>query len=244
MSEKLPKKIYEELARATEEFRTSYVVAKQAESDQTTARADYFAAFDKALESKRLPRKVIEVTGDGDAIQEDYTVQEFVDTWYPGWRIVKILNDDFPYQVQIERDPATMKWSWTNPETKITYQRSGSQAAAKTDLSRLQENDPELWEAISEWPPLPDWLGPFVASLFAGTGVGSAEWGGAWDKFCEERGEEFGIQRQLKPSDSWTDEQAAAVQKYLIPGKWTMKIVAPRAANEDELAELELEEAA
>lgn len=233
MSDRLPPEIQADLETATELFGEAYALAKEAATESETHKWAFYEAADKALAAKRLPQKTITVTGEGD-----YTVMEFVEAYYPDWEILQLLTEDFPHKVLLQRKPSLMKFDFTHPGTKMTYQRTYTQGNTVLDVDRLQDEDPELWEAVSDWPPIPQWLQPFIGSLFGVKGE-QVDLGVAWAVFCERNAEAFGLQRQMKPPNAWGNKEAGRLQQYMKPGKITVKIVPPRAATEEELAALE-----
>lgn len=225
------KQLFQELREATADFGEAYDLAAQGKKLSETNKASFYDLADQALADERLPQKTIEIPLDYHG-----TIAEFVAAYYPAWRVLRfqLISDEAPVEALIEKDPAKMKFTFTNPKDKKTYQRSYQEGHASIDIDRLRDEDPDLWLEISAWPSAPHLLGDYLKYLFPESRIDID-----FDKFLDEHGERLGVERILRPSSEWSEKQAGALQKYAVPGKLTMMIVKPRQATEEELEALE-----
>lgn len=224
MSEMTPE-LFTELIEATYRFGDAYHEAATAKDSSESAKAVFYTKADEALSLRRLARKTI--------IVDPGNVSEHVALYHPGWRLVEIdeMAEDGSAEAIIEQDPSQMKFSFTNLEDGHLYQRTYTEGAPQLDEGRLQEEDPDLYDDIHEWPPPPPWL---LAWTQAFDDI-QDEIQDHWYDFLEHG--EHNIEPLLKDPKEWTKEQAAALQPYLVPGKRMMKIIKPRKATEEEIQE-------
>lgn len=219
------------LIEATGAFGTAHAKSKKAETTAKDRKTDFYEVANEHLSLLRLAQKAIQVKG-GDE------VAKHVADYYPGWRPVSSdpSQDEGMIDVIIEQDPAQMKYAFTNLEDGKVYQRTYTEGSPQLDEGRLQEEMPDLYDALHDWPSPPSWLFAF-AKGFNEEDLTEEGVRDDWYDFLENG--DHNIEPVLKPSSEWTKKQAADLQQYLVPGQRTMKIVAPRKATEEELAEAE-----
>lgn len=228
MSEMTPQ-LFTELIKATYEFGDAYHKAAVAKDESDTSKTAFYAKADEALALRRLAQKSIVVY--------DEEVVAHVKTHHPGWRVVESTPSEKvegEINVIIEQDPSQMKYSFTNLEDGHHYQRTYTEGAPQLDEERLQEEDPDLYDDIHQWPDPPAWLGEFLRYM-CGLKVTDEDVADDWTTFLDEAS--HGVEASIKPVSEWTKDQKAALQKYLVPGQRMMKIVKPRKATEEEIEE-------
>lgn len=181
-----------DLTYITKLFGEAYDVSKQADENKKDMKNVFFKALDEILEDEARPHKIVVVPEGEDS-------SDYVKRLYPGWRIFRATDD--PQRVEIERDPSLMRYTFINPTDKRVYARTTVEAGPSLDEEKLQREDPELWDEISEWVP------------------------------------------QVKDPSTWTPDQIERASRFMIPGKITTKLVPPRDATDEELAEFEEEDA-
>lgn len=229
MSDQITAELLIKLMDATSDFGEAYTASKRAEKASKSCKEDFYEVANEHLSLRRLPQKTIQIKG-GDE------VAQHVADYFPGWRPVASdpSQEEGMIDVIIEQDPAQMKYSFVNLENGEIYQRTYVDGSPRLDEGRLQEEDPDLYDDLHDWPPPPSWLFAF-AQGFNEEGLLEEAVVDDWYDFLENGTHD--VEPILKPSSEWTKEQASAVQKYLTPGKRTMKIVAPRDATDEEIAE-------
>jgi hypothetical protein len=112
---------------------------------------------------------------------------------HPGWRIIDSHSIDGNHVYLIERDPNLVPYTYVNPDDGMVYARGTQESGPSLDDERLKEEDPALYDEITE--PV----------------------------------------RVVKDPSTWTEEQLAAVQAYMIPGSIKARLVPPRKAKPEEL---------
>lgn len=174
-----------DITEVTEDFGEIYSTSKEWEKLKKTAQEIFFKAATQERSKERLPRMSV-VTLEGPKWIEDH---------YPGWRII---DSDDGMSVPggtfylLEEDPSLMEYVFTNPDDGMVYKRSRTEGGARLDDERLKEEDPDLFEEISEWTE---------------------------------------PTQVIRDKSTWTDEQAARIKPYLLPGKVGVKLEPPRVAK-------------
>lgn len=213
----------------TKKFGEAYARSKDWDAAKENGRKRFFQAATQELEKKRLPRKTVEVPKDQDVL-------EFIKIYHPGWRVlvdsVKVMN-----HVVIERDPALMKYSFINPEDNMVYGRTYSESGPMLDEEKLQQDDPDLWLAISEYDPAS--IAFTKAAMQEALSWTHAELTNSFldkiiDDFLTDR-----LSRVVKNPSTWTTEQSTAVQKYMVPGPVSVRLVSPRPAKAEDREEVD-----
>ncbi|CAM6003652.1 unnamed protein product [Sphagnum balticum] len=212
-----------DLTKITSQFGRAYTSAEKATATKARVQAKFFDAINSILEDQIRKQKVVEYIP---------TVSGSPETWvwnnYPGWRFVRIVDES---NIVIEEDPQFMKYSFVNKENGMVYGRTSVQAGDSLDDEKLRHDNPYLWKQITEWPePWYSLIAQFAQPYYDEL-CDPDEYEETLDKYLEESG----LQRTLKSPDKWTDDQFREVRKYIIPGKISTRLVAPREAKEEEL---------
>lgn len=230
------------IKEVTAEFGEAYKDAKVFNDDKARLQKEFFSLATQILSERTLARKTVQVPEGADA---DYLAQH-----YPGWRALSSLrpgSEEGTWEAVLEEDPALLGFNYINPEDRMVYARTTSQGSPMLDDERLQADDPELWEAISDYPE--PWFGLVEGAIkHAFDGVSGALTEVHLDpvdllyelnpsalaaNFLRDRG----IQRVVKPIEALTDEQLQAIQEYLVPAPVSVRLVPPRPAKQEELEE-------
>ena len=100
-------------------------------------------------------------------------IESFVERNYPAWRIIgsgslsRPNGQDASVSVLIEEDPRYKELSYVHPELNLEFRRQVSQGQVTLDDEVLQEEDPELWEEITEERRVPKDLDQLTAEQVA-----------------------------------------------------------------------------
>lgn len=142
--DKKPKAKIEEVAR---DFGKAHAEESQAKSRKEKFRKMFFDLIE--IPSTQLARQTIFAECDSPA--------NYVATLYPKWRVVKADSlDSDEWRILIEEDPDKKNYVFINPLDKMVYSRTVAESAPGVDTERLKAEDPNLWEAITVQPPLPE----------------------------------------------------------------------------------------
>jgi hypothetical protein len=202
----------------TSKFGHVYAQSKAYTNDKDTAQKLMFESFTQAAKNGALAQRIIDNPS-------RLSNAEYVQKNFPGWRLVKARNHR---TVMIEEDPEFVKYTYINKSDGMVYGRTVAESGLSLDDTALREDNPELWNQISEWPePLYTMLWQII-DRWAGYPAES-------DELVIAMMSDFGIQRKVRPPSDWTPEQTEAVGPYMIPGKLTVRLVVPRKATEEEL---------
>ena len=136
------------LDRITEQIFQFDTEKKEATKALAVKRDEFFAEVTTILEHSQRAQKIINVGCFKIASKE---IVDYITTFFPGWRIVDY--DIETEKVVIEEDPAALPYSYINEELGFTFKRVISQATPSLNDEQLQEEDPELWERITEPGP-------------------------------------------------------------------------------------------
>lgn len=131
-----------DLIYITKLFGEAYDVAKRADGNKNLMKGEFFSAIDEILEEERRPHKTVNVP-------EGEKAENYVKRYYPGWRIFLTADEDGGH-VEIERDPALMRYTFVNPEDKLVYARTTVEEGPSLDEEALAAEDPDLWAEITE----------------------------------------------------------------------------------------------
>ncbi len=226
-----------DLTKITTKFGQLYDRASKANEIKQKAQESFFNALTQILETKVLKQQIV------DKKYDDLTAQEFIDRYYPGWRILHTQDN----LLTIEEDPKYLKNIFVNKEDGRVYGRTVAQSSQQLDNERLIVENPDLWNQITEWPePWYSLIYNFTFSLFchvdyytnADADKYKPDYPSQEERFKQELDEYLsnnGLQKTIKNPEKWTDEQLSLVSEYMVPGKISIRLVAPRAATEEEL---------
>lgn len=215
-----------DLDKLTSRFGRAYTSAKKAAERQAKVQAEFFNAIDQTLEGLVRRHQIVEFTG------KDEPYDTWITTRYPGWRLRSVSEDG--ERLVIEEDPKFMKFTFVNKADGMVYGRTVSQSGNGLDIERLQEENPELWEQITTWPePWFSMLREYAHRWNIDQTIGDPD---ALDVHIGEYLKEKGMLRTLKNPELWTEEEFAALEQYMMPGKLSTRLVPPRKATDEELA--------
>lgn len=192
---------------------------------------EFFDAVTAHLETTILAQKTV--------LQPEY---------YPGWRIL----DDRDWHneergILIEEDPAIKPYAYVNTDDGYVYKRGVTRKEDTLDVERLREEDEDLYHEMT-YVDLSMKSLLQSAMLFAhvddiedppDTSEEDIQW--AIDQ-AEAFTNWFDVERTFKEPKDWTPKQAAKLQKYLVPGTVSPRLVPPRKATEEELETGEVED--
>lgn len=143
------------LEEATTDLGDAYRRWKTGEADKEKHRKEFFAAATAEASERTLAQKTVPVEDEDVATEEE--ARAWLARHYPTWRVLDFdFNDDGDYlEALIEEDPQYMERVFVNPQDRKVYTKSVSVGSPLLDDDRLREEDPDLWERITEEPPPP-----------------------------------------------------------------------------------------
>lgn len=211
----------EELAREVGEV---YYIQKDAKSELESLRKDYFvlAATMAALEGP-LAQQTVAVP---DTITDPDKAEAYVELYYTGWKIVDHADHNGVLSFVIEEDPDLKPWQIVVPVDGGVIDLKGNEhpgyvisksivsGSATLDDERLREEQPDLYDSITEWQ---NW------ETLKALGV------------SEKKLEAQGWPRRIKTPDEWTAEEEAALREYVYESKRSARLLV-RFAKEEEIA--------
>ena len=204
----------------TKEFGREHVKKKDAEAALKKGKDEFYEAANQALERGTLEQRTVQIPSSEDT-------QRYVDTHFPGWRIVgraeEITLGGFDSLI-IEEDPAFMPFVHFNDKDGKIYKRSAVPGSPYLDDEKLKAEDPDLWMAVSQ----PDPILLSVLDKFS-------EWSGGdivrtlTRQFTQE------IPRVLLPMDEIDPDHVNLLANYIVPGPIEIKMLAPRTPKPEEI---------
>lgn len=204
------------LETITKALGKAYKTQKTAEGKVKEKRLEFFDAIDEELEESDLATQTVEIPEDESAI-------EFVDKYYPAWRLVEEYDNGVAL---IEQNPAYHPYTYLSEDHKLIFRRGLVQAAPSLDDEKLRAEDFELWFRItscSEENILTQYeqesggdITPALVSLF-----------------IAKHREEF--TRTLLPLEQIDADDLARLSDYTVPGRLTLKLEPIRKPKADEL---------
>ena len=213
----------------TAKVKEHHTGSKNEAKELSDARDEFFAAATERLELQPRATRTLTIPtrSGGKIICTNEEVESYVHRYYPEWKIVSIKSE--PFYVLVEEDPAWMKYTYISDDHKTVFQRNVTQGSEYLDDAALREDDPALWLRATTSPE-EDLLQRLVreASLSSREHV-------AWEvrEFCTEHRGEF--MRLLKPFDELSEDDYAAIQQYIVPGKLSYRLESPRKPKPEEL---------
>lgn len=217
----------DKLQRTTRLFGQAYARANRAETLKQKYQTRFFKLVTQELSKRQLPTKIIDLpTGEEP--------NEYVKRFHPGWKFIAASKG----KIQVERDPAFMKYTYVNEADGKVYGRTVASGKPFVDVEALQDCEPDLWKEISEWEePLATLLRTAInyGIDIGDQGVLRAKGYSAADKDFEFFMWEMEAPRVLKKEADLTSEQLGKLQRYILPAKLSVRLVAPRDAKPDEL---------
>lgn len=213
------------ITEVTKDFGETYIYAKEWDKLKDDAQKIFFQAATQELRKQRLPQEVIDVPEVDD-------IEGWVRDYHPGWKIVDVDFDNT--QLILEQDPELMEFVFINPEDGILYKRLHVEAGARLDDERLKDEDPELYEEISEWP---EPIFTILCDAFISLDGSQIYTGMEPQDYAVLQLLEAEVAKIIRDKSTWTNEQASRIQKYLLPGKVSVRLQAPRPAKPEDLEE-------
>lgn len=202
---------------------------------------------------KKLATKQVEEDGDlarktvTQAASSPDEAQALVEKKNPRWRVVADAvptDKENVFEFVLEENPEYKPFVWVNDQDRQVYSKSIQAGQVQIDLDRLKENDPDLWEAVSE-PSIAADATYVIEFLLDAVGFGLEDLGSE-DIDVVSAVERIQLAlpddentRTLKPEDEWTKEQEAALEEYIYEGKPVTKFLKPREATVEELESTE-----
>jgi len=206
------------------QFGRAYETAKLAQSEKQEKQALFFEACTQEAANNILARFLVPITDENSADPVAY-----VQLYHPGYRY---LGQSASHLI-VEEDPELVKFSWVDKKNGMVYGRTVVDGGTRLDDERLRLEDKDLWEVVSGWPEpfyslLKDALLPVDDEVSDRLGLGLED-------YIDQVFSAKGFARALTDPANWSKEQLDKVQRYMIPGALTVRLVAPRKATEEEL---------
>lgn len=135
----------DELADVTNQLGEAYSSWKRAEREKNELRDAFFCLIDQQLKNE-VPSQIIAEFPTED---EEEALRQ-AQRRYVRHRIISTRPIEGGYQVILEEDPEYRPFSYVNKTSGRVFQRIISEGSPVLDDEALKEENPELWEAITE----------------------------------------------------------------------------------------------
>lgn len=213
------------LTTVTKKLGKNHQKKNEVEETLKKDRQKFFDEVTRELARKPLAQKTVERPEAGD-------LYEWVNTYHPGW----ILIDEIENSLLLQEDPTQIRFAFVNHSDGKIYQRNAVQGAPFLDDEALAEDHPEVWKRISE-PTHPEWL-PIINEFinFIGDPLAGVD-DDLEGKFFRYITEKDDWPRELIPIEDINDEDLPIFMKYMVPGRISLRLEAPRNAKPEELNE-------
>lgn len=209
-----------DITEITKDFGEVYRFSKEWETLKSQAQKAFFDEATRLQAQEKIPRKVIDAPDVEDLI-------EWAKLYHPGWVIIDVDVEEG--KLILEQDPKLMEFVFVNPEDGYTYKRSQTNAAPQLDDERLFDEDQDLYWEITSWA---EPIYTILCDLFRDLGGATDEIPSVEDwLIVTSQGDNLRI---VRDQSTWTDDQAARLQKYLVPGKVGVKLEPPRLTKKDD----------
>lgn len=140
------------LKTITKQLASRHKRKNKAESDLKKSRGEFFERATEQCVDETLARKTIRLVADDQAMVEAHIERE-----YPGWVIIQTRETDpedgdvsAAWEAIIEEDATLKPYKYVNPELGLVFERQIRQGSVMLDDERLKEEQPELYEKITE----------------------------------------------------------------------------------------------
>lgn len=205
---------------------TSYRGWKDNEKVKDEARKEFFGLATEALRETTLAEEVVELPA-----KSLESATDLFEKKYPGWIVEEVRvhpDKDGHFEAIISENPELMAYIFEHDGWR--YKRQVTKGSVYVDDERLREEDPDLWEEVTEIP----YKGLFEELLY-NSGVDShafdEEFEGApplWKQsWVIEALEKHGLGRRLKDLDSLDPVALAKLQNYMYESAPSIKLAAP-----------------
>ena len=210
----------------TREFGLTYSAAKTTAKDLEKQKQRLFQAINKVVAKGLLAQQII----DCPELEDGELMAEWVLKHYPGWRLKDAKCEEG--KLLIEEDPTLAKYRYVNAGDGYVYGRTVANSGPMLDDEKLREEDSDLWREISQVPEqisrlILDTIAILCPQMKITNRVKLVE------MVCDLQQ----VERELIDPSKWTEEQIEKVNKYMIPGRLTLRVEAPRKAKPEELEE-------
>lgn len=129
----------------TENLGNTYRTWKQSGKLKDDLRDKFFSQINEELKEEVPPQLVVEFPTDDEEAALRQAQRQYI-----RHRIVSTAPVEGGYQVILEEDPEYRAFTYINPADGQVYQRIISEGSPSLDDDTLREENPELWEAITE----------------------------------------------------------------------------------------------
>lgn len=213
------------LIKITSQLGEGYRSWKKNEKEKNGAKQEFFDEATKIL-SESVEERLVEI-----ATTDSQTVEHIIEQRYPRYHLIdhRPIGED-RYEVIIEENPALQPFSFVNIEDGYVYSRQVIDGSVILDDEAIKKAMPDLYGQITEIP-----MYDYFANLIYEAGVPHQD----IESHLAKHFEHYPPPRGLKPLESLTPEQLAALDDFIYYSKPTVKLGAPRKAKPEELEELE-----
>lgn len=139
-----PRPEIDELAETTSRLGRVYDEWKQAEKFKDEYREEFFRQVSEKLKEEVAPQIIAEFP-----TEDEEEALRMAQRQYVRHRVVSSAPMEGGYQVVLEEDAELRPFTFLNKEDGQVYQRIVSEGSPSLDDEALAEEQPELWEAIT-----------------------------------------------------------------------------------------------
>lgn len=217
-----PEEIVSELAPAYQEW-------KDGEKTKNTLKVEFFDAITDYLQAEG---------GQADQLVSVHATTaeeavEFAEKHYPAWIAVDQRKGDGEdhWEVILEERPEYQ--AFTIEHDGRVWGRQVAEGATMLDDERLQEEDPELWKAVTAYPHqslLEDIA--YEAGMSPKDHEFEMEGFTGFDGYIEWQCKRHGLERSIKPLDEIDENLVPRLKEYMYPGPPTIKLPSPKKVKE------------
>lgn len=207
-----------DINKVTKRFGRAYERNVKAKNWLAKQQKALFAAFDADLVGRQTRQRSIQ-------IPEGEDVNQYIKRYHPGWEYVT-RSDDW---VVLRENPSLMSHSYTNIVDGQVYGRAQVTGTPSLDDDRLRQEDPDLWERITEMPE-PWWS--LVHDVFARAHTYWSE--ELIDTMTIDHLQMHGVQRTIKDLNTLSNRDLALVEEYIMPGPVSVRLNPPRKVKPEE----------
>lgn len=139
-----------DIKKITRELGDSYRKWKFFEKDKDKCKKEFFSLVD--AEIGILAERIVEIEAPSPEIAHELVTKRYPRWEIENWREVRTTEGTNEFEFIIKENPKFKTHSFINPEDQMVYTRQVQSGSAILDDERLQEVDPDLYEAVTYVP--------------------------------------------------------------------------------------------
>lgn len=127
---------------------------KKKKNRKTGLKEDFFLEATKASSTALATKTVLFLK---EEVRDEEAAKTEAARRYPGWTIesVKCEIEQMLWRILLKEDPAYKSFTYVDKTNSLVWTRQISAGQADYDIEKLEAEDPELWERVSELQRVP-----------------------------------------------------------------------------------------